>query len=86
MLMALEQALTAIFAFSDLRAVGAICALQQVVLRIPQDVAIVGFNDIPMAAFVSPRLTTVAAPAYQMGWDAMVMLQNLIAGKQPPQG
>jgi DNA-binding LacI/PurR family transcriptional regulator len=82
-LLALEKPPTAIFAISDLLAIGAICVVQQAGLQIPQDIAIAGFNDIPMAALVNPPLTTVAAPAYQMGLDAMKMLQGLIAGKQP---
>ena len=85
MLLALDQPPTAIFAISDLPAIGAMCAVQQTGLRVPQDVAIAGFNDIPVAAFVNPSLTTVAAPAYEMGLEAMKMLQNLISGKQPHQ-
>jgi len=84
-LMAVDNPPTAIFAFSDRPAIGAMCALQQIGLRIPQDVAIVGFNDIPLAEFVNPPLTTVAAPAYEMGLKAMKMLQSLIAGKDPDQ-
>ena len=82
-LLALEQPPTAIFAISDLLAIGAMCAVQQAGLQIPQEIAIAGFNDIPMAALVNPPLTTVAAPAYQMGQEAMKMLQSLIAGKRP---
>jgi DNA-binding LacI/PurR family transcriptional regulator len=82
-LMALEQPPSAIFAIADLPAIGAICALQQAGLRVPQDVAVVGFNDIPLAAFVNPPLTTVAAPSYEMGLEAMKMLQSLIAARQP---
>lgn len=83
MLLAVRPQLTAIFAFSDLPAIGAMCAVQQAGLRIPQDIAITGFNDIPLAAYVSPPLTTVAAPTFQMGVEAMKMLQSLIAGKLP---
>jgi LacI family transcriptional regulator len=79
----LEQPPSAIFAIADLPAIGAICALQQAGLRVPQDVAVVGFNDIPLAAFVNPPLTTVAAPSYEMGLEAMKMLQSLIAARQP---
>ena len=82
-LLALEEPPTAIFAISDLLAIGAMCAVQQAGLRIPQEMAIAGFNDIPMAAWVNPPLTTVSAPAYQMGQEAMKMLQSLIAGKRP---
>jgi DNA-binding LacI/PurR family transcriptional regulator len=82
-LLTLEQPATAIFAISDLLATGAMCAVQQAGLQIPQEMAVVGFNDIPLAALVNPPLTTVAAPAYSMGQEAMKMLQSLIAGKRP---
>lgn len=82
-LLALEQPPTAIFAISDLLAIGAICFIQQAGLQIPQEMAVAGFNDIPLAALITPPLTTVAAPAWQMGQEAMKMLQNLIAGKRP---
>jgi DNA-binding LacI/PurR family transcriptional regulator len=82
-LMSLEQPPTAIFAISDLLAIGAMCAVHQAGLRIPQDVAIAGFNDIPLAASANPPLTTVAAPAYEMGLEAMKMLRSLMAGKHP---
>ena len=82
-LLALEPRPTAIFAISDLLAIGAMCAIQQAGLQIPEQVAIVGFNDIPLAEMVTPSLTTVAAPAYQMGLEAMKMLQDLILGERP---
>lgn len=82
-LLALEQPPTAIFAISDLLAIGAMSAVQQAGLQIPQEMAVAGFNDIPLAALVNPPLTTVAAPACQMGQEAMKMLQNLISGKRP---
>jgi DNA-binding LacI/PurR family transcriptional regulator len=82
-LMALEQPPTAIFAFADPPAIGAMCAVQQASLRVPQDVAIVGFTDIPLATFVDPPLTTVAAPAHEMGLKAMKMLHSIIIGKRP---
>jgi DNA-binding LacI/PurR family transcriptional regulator len=82
-LLALEQPPTALFAISDLLAIGALCAVQQAGLQIPQEMAIAGFNDIPLAALVNPPLTTVAAPACQMGQEAMKMLQSLTAGKRP---
>jgi DNA-binding LacI/PurR family transcriptional regulator len=82
-LLALDQPPTAVFAISDLLAIGAMCTVQQAGLQIPQEMAVVGFNDIPLAALINPPLTTVAAPAYQMGQESMRMLQSLIAGKRP---
>ena len=82
-LLALTQPPMAIFAIADMLALGALCAIKSAGLRIPQDIALVGFNDIPTAALVEPPLTTVAAPAQEMGAVAMQMLQDLIAGRKP---
>jgi DNA-binding LacI/PurR family transcriptional regulator len=82
-LLTLQTPPTAIFAIADLLALGALRYLKRAGLRVPQDMALAGFNDIPMADMVDPPLTTVAAPAYQMGQEAMKMLQELMAGKRP---
>ncbi len=82
-LIELPQPPSALFAITDLMAVGAMQVVKAAGLRIPQDIALVGFNDIPLAALVDPPLTTVAAPAYEMGQAAMKMLQSLIAGRRP---
>jgi LacI family repressor for deo operon, udp, cdd, tsx, nupC, and nupG len=74
---------SAIFAITDLLALGAMQAIREAGLRVPEDIALVGFNDIPLAALVEPQLTTVAAPAYAVGVEAMKMLRSLIAGKPP---
>lgn len=58
---------TAIFAASDAIAFGAIKAIQEEGMKIPEDISIVGFNDEEMSAFSSPALTTIHAPAYDMG-------------------
>jgi DNA-binding LacI/PurR family transcriptional regulator len=82
-LLTLQTPPTAIFAIADLLALGALRYLKRAGLRVPQDMALAGFNDSPMADMVDPPLTTVAAPAYQMGQEAMKMLQELMAGKRP---
>jgi LacI family transcriptional regulator len=51
-------------------------------LRIPEDMAIVGFDDIFLAAHVHPRLTTVRVPAYGLGWTAAEVLTALIEGDE----
>jgi len=84
-LLALSPSPTAIFAIADMLAVGAMTAIKKAGLRIPQDVALAGFNDIPTAALVDPPLTTVVAPARDMGIQAMCMLKDLIAGQPPAQ-
>lgn len=58
---------TALFAFNDISALGAIQALREHGLRVPQDVSVIGFDDILSAAFSSPRLTTVRQPLRKMG-------------------
>jgi DNA-binding LacI/PurR family transcriptional regulator len=83
-LLGLPQPPTAIFAIADTLALGALSAIKQAGLRIPQDIALVGFNDIPLAELVEPPLTTVAAPSVELGRAAMSMLQDLIAGGKPP--
>jgi DNA-binding LacI/PurR family transcriptional regulator len=74
---------TAIFAIADLLALGALRRFKKAGVRVPQDIALASFNDIPIADLVEPPLTTVSAPAYQMGVEAMKMLESLMAGKRP---
>lgn len=74
---------TAIFAFTDLVAFGAMQVIKEKGLRIPEDLSIVGFNNIPAAELVEPTLTTVAAPSLKLGQTAMKMLQELINGTVP---
>ncbi len=71
---------TALFAFDDLMAVGALEELRRQGRRVPQDVAVVGFDDIEMAAFVDPPLTTVAQPKADMGRLAAARLLEMIEG------
>lgn len=73
----------AIFAIADLLAIGALQAVRAAGLRVPEDLALVGFNDIPLAGQIDPPLTSVSAPAFALGQTAMRMLQERIAGKQP---
>ena len=85
MLLGLKNPPTAIFAIADMLALGVIQAVHAAGLRIPADIGLTSFNDIPTAALIHPSLTTVAAPTVQMGHKAMEMLQSLIKGEQPPQ-
>ncbi len=72
---------TAIFCTADILAIGAMRALQAGGVRIPDDVAVIGYNNIDLAALVEPPLTTVSAPAYEMGLTAMTMLHRLLLGQ-----
>jgi len=62
-----DPQLTAIFALNDKMALGAIKKLNELSLRVPQDIAVVGFDDIPQASFSIPGLTTVHQPLYEIG-------------------
>jgi len=83
-LLALDDPPTAVFACNDLMAMGAICAASKNRLRIPQDVAIVGCDDITLAAFTNPSLTTVAHPKREMGAVAVRMLVRRIEDPSGP--
>ncbi len=72
---------SAVFVASDVVAIGAIQAIKQRNLRIPQDIAIIGFDDIPMAEYLDPPLSTIRLPAYGLGWAAGERLIRLILGE-----
>jgi DNA-binding LacI/PurR family transcriptional regulator len=69
-LLAAKRGFTALFAFNDISALGAIHAVREAGLRVPEDVSIVGFDDIPSAAYQAPGLTTIRQPLYEMGQRA----------------
>lgn len=69
---------TAIFAGSDYMAYGAISAIEQRGLRVPEDVAVVGFDDNPSSAHMDPALTTVRQPFFEMGRRACELLLALV--------
>jgi DNA-binding LacI/PurR family transcriptional regulator len=71
--------LTALSCFSDLAAVGALQACAALGLRVPEDLAVVGFDDIELASLVKPALTTIHVPRYQVGRMAMEQLLRVIA-------
>ena len=68
------QSPTAIFACNDMMAVGAVAAIQERGLRVPQDVSVIGYDDIPLASYTNPRLTTIAQPARELGHLAVERL------------
>jgi LacI family transcriptional regulator len=75
-----KKPFTALFAYNDISAIGAIRALQEHGLRVPQDVSVLGFDDIPGAAFYTPSLTTVRQPLTRMGEVAAQSLLERIEG------
>jgi len=83
-LLGLAERPSAIFASNDEMAIGAIRAARDRGLRVPEDVSVVGFDDIRFAAFVDPPLTTVSQPGNEIGRTAMTLLLTILAG-QPVQ-
>jgi DNA-binding LacI/PurR family transcriptional regulator len=78
-----EHEPTAVFCCSDLMAVGAFDAAQALGLRVPQDLSVVGFDDIPEASWITPALTTVRQPIADLGAAAVRMLLRMAAGAGP---
>lgn len=83
-LLATNLPFTALVAFNDISAMGAIRALQDVGLRVPADVSVVGFDDIKAAAYTLPRLTTVSQPLEEIGQIATQTLLGQINGSSVP--
>ena len=77
-LLARKKPFTALFAYNDIAAIGAIRAMQEEGLRVPQDISVVGFDDIPWAAFNTPSLTTVRQPLAKMGQIAAETVVSMI--------
>jgi len=73
---------TALFAFNDISAIGAVRALREHGLRVPDEVSVVGFDDIQSAAYQTPALTTVRQPLRRMGEIAAEVLLNRIEHPQ----
>jgi DNA-binding LacI/PurR family transcriptional regulator len=77
-LLALREPPSAVFTASDVVALGAILAVKKAGLHVPEDIALVGFDDIPLAAYYDPPLTTIRLPAYGLGWAVCERLIRLI--------
>ncbi len=80
-LLALSKPPTAIIASCDIQATGVYRALQEHGLRVPEDVSVVGFDDIPTAEWMSPPLTTIHQPLRKMGLMAVELLLQQLAGE-----
>jgi DNA-binding LacI/PurR family transcriptional regulator len=83
-----HRGFTACLSFNDIAAIGSIRALHDVGLRVPQDVSVVGFDDIKEAAFQTPSLTTIRQPLHEMGALAVKILLeqlNALNGKESRQ-
>ncbi|WP_368658832.1 LacI family DNA-binding transcriptional regulator [Metabacillus halosaccharovorans] len=80
-LLALENPPSAVFVFNDEMAMGAIKAVKDSHLSVPEDVAVVGFDNIKMSSVIEPNLTTINQPKYEIGKKAMELLLKLINGE-----
>jgi LacI family xylobiose transport system transcriptional regulator len=83
-LLALRNRPTAIFAGSDLQALGLYRAARELGLRIPQDLSVVGYDDLPVARWVGPMLTTIRQPLIDMADQATRLVLSLARGEHPP--
>jgi DNA-binding LacI/PurR family transcriptional regulator len=77
-LLSLDDAPTAVFCYNDMTAIGLIDAAHKAGLSLPQDLAIVGFDDIAFAQLANPPLTTIAQPVAQLGKEAMERVLELL--------
>lgn len=75
---------TAVFCSNDEMAFGAISAIRASGRRVPNDVSVVGFDDIRFARYFDPPLTTVAQPMKEIGMEAARLLLDILSGKNPP--
>jgi DNA-binding LacI/PurR family transcriptional regulator len=73
-----EHARVSVICMNDLMAIGAMEHCREVGLRVPEDVSVVGFDDLPVSALLTPRLTTVRQPAHDMGFRAASVLFDLL--------
>jgi LacI family transcriptional regulator len=73
---------SAIFACNDLMAIGAIYAAHEKELVVPQDIAVIGFDDIELASYMTPGLTTISQPKHEIGEAALDMIIDGIQGKE----
>ena len=78
-----QPRLDAVFVASDVMAAGALQALRRTGRRVPQDVAVVGFDDSPIASHTTPSLTTVRQPVEAVGELAVELLLSTVDGENP---
>ena len=74
---------TALICANDLMAIGALTYCRRTGLRVPEDVSVVGFDDLPLASLLTPSLTTVRQPARELGMEAVKLLLSMLEGAEP---
>jgi DNA-binding LacI/PurR family transcriptional regulator len=83
-LLSLSERPTAVFAASDTLAIGAMAAIRDLGLKIPDDISLAGFDDVEVSAYCNPPLTTVKVPAYEIGQMAMKILMETVDNPAAP--
>jgi DNA-binding LacI/PurR family transcriptional regulator len=83
LLLAASAPVTGVFCYNDLTAIGALRAIREAGKKVPEDVSVIGYDDLAMAAYTDPPLTTVAQAKREMGRQAMEMILQLIADTAP---
>jgi DNA-binding LacI/PurR family transcriptional regulator len=83
-LLSLPEPPTAVFCYDDMTALGALSTITRRHLRVPEDISVVGFDDLLIASYTQPPLTTIRQPKRLMGRLAGETLLNLLAGTRPP--
>ncbi|MFC7322014.1 LacI family DNA-binding transcriptional regulator [Halobacillus campisalis] len=76
---------TSVFCASDLMAIGAISAAKQLNYCVPEDLSVVGYDDIPLSSYISPSLTTISQDKFALGYNAAEMLVKMLKYQQPPE-
>lgn len=77
-----KDKVTALFAQNDMMAIGAMKAFEEKGLKVPEDIAVIGFDNIPLSSFVTPVLSTVTVPVYELGRMSMKILSDLLLGHE----
>lgn len=78
-----DSGATAVLAYNDLVAIGLMGGLQELGMRVPDDISVCGFDDIPFARYSSPALTTASVPHEELGVQAWYRMRSLIRGEAP---
>jgi DNA-binding LacI/PurR family transcriptional regulator len=79
-LLALDESPSAVFVCNDMMAIGALQAFRTARVRVPEDISVVGYDDIPLACAVTPALTTIAQPIVEMATLSIEMLMTRMLG------
>jgi len=75
-----NKKITALFCASDIMAIGALRGIKEMGLNVPEDISIIGFDDIILSSYVTPALTTVAQDAEELGFESAKLLSEIISG------